>query len=122
MAKRTPPPNIGLSYTFTGRDVRRGRTHNPPGFQYTSKGKACADKYGRIEKGCKTQLTFQNGVPLLRFCKTAGKPGVLVPVQSAEEAVRVSRAGCACLSGKTLKQAAACFPNSVGLGRVRSRR
>ena len=123
MAKRAPPPNLGQQYTFGRRDVRRGQTRNPPGFNYTaSKAKTCDDKYGRLEKGCKTQLTFRDGQPLLRFCKTPGKPGLLVPVNSAEEAVQVGTAGCAAMKGRTLQQAAKHFTNSVGLGRLRRTR
>ncbi len=123
MAKRAPPPNLGLQYTFVPRDVRRGQTHNPPGFQYSSaRSKVCDDKYGRIAKGCKAQLAFKDGQPLLRFCKTSGKPGMLVPVSSAEQAVELGRQGCAAMKGRTLKQAVAAFPNSIGLGRVRRTR
>lgn len=113
MSKRPPPTNLGLQYTFDPRDVRRGQTYNPPGFRYSSsKSKPCDDKYGRLERGCKAQLAFRDGQPLLRFCKERGQPGVLVPVNQAEEAVAIGQQGCA----------TGIFPNSIGLGRVRSRR
>jgi hypothetical protein len=45
-------------------------------------------------KTCPVQLVWVHGKPNLRFCKTPGKPGYLVPVKDPTEAARMSAEAC----------------------------
>lgn len=94
----------------------------PRGFQYTSPGVPCSSKRALEAGRCKVQLIFRNGVPHLRFCEKAGKPGRLLPVESPTEARLLSKKICACLTRKKGATAEACLPKGLTLGGIRRKK
>lgn len=69
---------------FTGR-LKNGR---PDTFCKTTS-KPCGDR-----ASCPVQLVWVKGQPNLRFCRSQGDPGWLVPVGSAEEAQELAERAC----------------------------
>lgn len=105
--------------------TRRYDVSSYPGFDYTTQAQPCASA-GRSKDGkktrstCPVQLIFKNGQPKLRFCATQKQPGRVIPVDSAEEAQRISSELCACFK-KNRKQWGKCIPAGP-LGAVNARR
>ena len=67
--------------------------------KYTTKAGPCSPKgkESKLRAGkCKIQLVWKTGKPFLRVCRTAKKPGPLIPVRSANEARTRSNELCAC--------------------------
>lgn len=69
--------------------------------KYTTKAAPCSPKgkESQLRPGkCKVQLIWKSGSPFLRVCRTAKKPGLLVPVRDAREARKMSNDLCACFT------------------------
>jgi hypothetical protein len=67
--------------------------------KYTTKAQPCSPKgkESQLRPGkCKVQLIWKSGSPFLRVCRTAKKPGPLIPVRSASDARKRSNELCAC--------------------------
>lgn len=90
----------------------------PADFNYTASGGPCADGFNKLAKGqCLVQLTFDQGMPALRFCATKKQPGRLVHVDSPSEAAEAARIACECFEQTGSYEQ--CLPEGLKLGGAR---
>lgn len=89
----------------------------PVDFDYTPTGKPCGDGFNKLAQNkCLVQLTFDEGVPALRFCDEKGAPGRLVHVDSPAEAAEAARLGCECFEKTGSYEE--CLPEGLKIGSV----
>ena len=101
-AANVVPPSSGLHPAMLNTEVNSTScaVFEPP---HTVSGKSLV---GRGFKGsCPVQWIWKNGKPALRFCSAKGKPGRVIPVTDAADALAKARKLCAEWNQKKTKRA-----------------